>query len=414
MTVANNKYDVMIVGGGAAGFFAAIRCGEMNPKLKIAILERGNDVLNKVRISGGGRCNVTHDCQDAAELVKFYPRGQKELRGPFNSFGCGDTIDWFASRGVKLKIEPDGRMFPVTDDSETIAQCLVKAAKSAGVQVLTSIRVDRIMKESVGFKLETNAGNFNTNKLMIASGSSTSIWNELQQLGHTIIAPVPSLFTFRIQDERIASLSGISVEKACVSFKEDKNVLCMPGPILITHRGLSGPGILKLSAWGARNFYELKYRFEILINWVFPLGIEDVLAQLNEKKSGVWSKKSVDTQSPFQGIPIRLWKQFASSILGSRAGINWADLKKEELRHLAEILCMSKWQVVGKNTFKEEFVTAGGVSLKEMNLKRFESKKITGLFIAGEALDIDAVTGGFNFQAAWTGGFLAGTAMAEE
>ena len=191
-------------------------------------------------------------------------------------------------------------------------------------------------------------------------------------------------------------------------------MLSMPGPVLITHRGLSGPGILKLSAWGARQFYDLKYRFEILINWVFPLGLEDVLTQLNEKKSGSWSKKSVDTQSPFQGIPIRLWKQFSSSILGSRAGINWADLKKEELRQLAEILSTSKWQVVGKNTFKEEFVTAGGVSLKEMDLRRFESKKIAGLFIAGEALDIDAVTGGFNFQAAWTGGFLAGNALAEE
>ncbi len=287
MKKPEQTYDRIIIGGGAAGFFAAIQCAEINPALKIAILERGNDVLNKVIISGGGRCNVTHACFDPDELTGFYPRGQKELRGPFHAFNCQDTVNWFEGHGVKLKAEEDGRMFPLTDDSETIAQCLLQQAIKHKIVVLTATRVDNFEKQENHFGLKTNKGIFFCKKLMIATGSSKSIWDTLQHLGHTIIEPVPSLFTFNIQDARIHDLQGIAVENAevNVNLKGNKEIEPMIGPVLITHWGLSGPGILKLSAWGARLFHELNYRFEISINWLFPDENEQVFEKISALKA---------------------------------------------------------------------------------------------------------------------------------
>lgn len=415
MKLTETFFDRIIVGGGAAGFFAAIQCATLNPILKLAILERGNDVLNKVRISGGGRCNVTHACFDPVELIKYYPRGNKELRGPFHTFNCADTVDWFESRNVKLKTESDGRMFPVTDDSETIAQCLINEARKLNVKILTATRVDIISKENESFFIKTNKGVFSCHKIMIASGSSKSIWDTLAHFGHTIIPPQPSLFTFNIQDARIADLQGISVENVEVKYIGENSKALVPtcGPLLITHWGFSGPAILKLSAWAARIFAEKQYRFEIQINWLYPETDEDVFLAISSFKSNSWARKTIEAQSPFPELPLRLWKQLIKWTLKSNSQKNWADLNKIEIQNVTKTLTQCKFKVNGKSTFKEEFVIAGGVALNEINLKKFESKIIPGLFIAGEALDIDAVTGGFNFQAAWTGGYLAGTAISE-
>lgn len=414
MTKSQEVYDIIIIGGGAAGFFASIVCAEMYPSLRIIILERGTDVLNKVRISGGGRCNVTNSCFDPKDLIKNYPRGEKELLGPFYQFNCLHTIEWFEQKGVKLKTEEDGRIFPMTDNSETIAQCLIQSASNAGVKIMTSYRVDDINKTDLVWKLSTNHGILNSKKLFIGTGSSNAIWKILGNLGHNIIPAVPSLFTFNIKDSMLNELAGISVSNisATISLTEQKksNVITT-GPILITHWGLSGPAILKLSAWGARLLHSYGYKFELNINWLFPLTTNEILNQLNVLKSGDWSKKKINSHSPFSQLPLRLWKYLLSKSLIENNEKNWADLNKKEITLLTETLSTSNFKVNGKSSFKEEFVTAGGVSLKDINLKNFESKITPGLFLAGEVLDIDAVTGGFNFQAAWTGGYLAGIAL---
>lgn len=395
-----SNYDIVIVGGGAAGFFTAINIAEKNPKLKIAILERGKEVLSKVRVSGGGRCNVTHACFIPNDLVKFYPRGEKELRGPFHQFCSGDTIEWFEKHGVELKIEDDGRMFPITDSSKTIIDCFLNAAKKLKIEVLTGQSVQEIFQAENYWKVETNQQSFKCQKLVMTTGSNPKMWEMMQKLGHSIVPPVPSLFTFNIKDNRIKDLMGVS---AIASVKVKDSKLKASGPLLITHWGMSGPGILRLSAWGARELAVKNYQFTLQVNWLNDLDFETVLDDLKEIKEAN-SKKMVSKFCPFD-FPKRLWESLltASEI---NHETKWADVNKKQLIDLANQLTNGQFQVNGKSTFKEEFVTAGGIDLKEINFKTMESKLHPNLFFAGEILNIDAITGGFNFQNAWTGGFI--------
>lgn len=394
------NFDIIIVGGGAAGFFTAINIAEKNPKLKIAILERGKEVLSKVRVSGGGRCNVTHACFEPNELVKFYPRGEKELRGPFHQFCSGDTIEWFEKHGVELKIEDDGRMFPVSNSSQTIIDCFLKATEKLGIKVLIGQSVQSIFKSEKHWKIDTQNENYAAEKLILATGSNPKIWEMLQTQGHAIVSPVPSLFTFNIKDSRIKELPGVAAQ-VTVTVKDTK--LESTGPLLITHWGMSGPAILKLSAWGARTLFDKNYQFTIFVNWLNDVDTEDAEKILKDLKQE-HAKKAVSKKSPFD-FPNRLWESFvlASAI---DAETKWADLSKIQLQNLASQLTKAKFQVNGKSTFKEEFVTAGGIDLKEINFKTMESKLHQNLYFAGEIVNIDAITGGFNFQNAWTSGFI--------
>jgi predicted Rossmann fold flavoprotein len=401
----NSKYDIVIVGGGAAGFFTAINIVENNPKLKVVILERGKEVLTKVRISGGGRCNVTHACFIPNDLVKFYPRGEKELRGPFHQFCSRDTIDWFEKHGVQLKIEDDGRMFPVSNSSQTIIDCFINATKKLGIEVLSGQSVQSIFKNEAYWKVETNHESFACKKLIMTTGSNPKIWEMLQDLGHSIVPPVPSLFTFNIKDNRIKDLMGVA---AMASVKVKNSKLEASGPLLITHWGMSGPGILRLSAWGAIELAAKKYQFAILVNWLHDKATEETTNILKELKLE-HAKKAVSKKSPFD-FPNRLWESIvlASSI---ESETKWADLTKNQLTNLAHQLTNAEFQVNGKSTFKEEFVTAGGIDLKDINFKTMESKILPNLYFAGEIVNIDAITGGFNFQNAWTSGFIVANSI---
>jgi len=403
----NQNFDILIVGGGAAGFFSAINIVERNPKLKVAILERGKEVLSKVRVSGGGRCNVTHACFEPNELVKFYPRGEKELRGPFHQFCSGDTIEWFEKHGVELKIEDDGRMFPVSNSSQTIIDCFLHASHKLGITILTGQSVQSIFKKENCWKIETQTENYLAEKLILATGSNPKIWDMLHAFGHAIITPVPSLFTFNVKDPRIKELPGIATQ---VSVKVIGSKLESTGPLLITHWGMSGPAILKLSAWGARILHDKNYQFAIEVNWLNDIDTEEAETLLKELKQE-HAKKTVAKKSPLE-VQNRLWE---SLVLASGIGAEtkWADLSKIQLQNLANQLTKGIFQVNGKSTFKEEFVTAGGIDLKEINFKTMESKLHPNLYFAGEIVNIDAITGGFNFQNAWTSGFIVANAIAE-
>ena len=401
----NQNFNIIIVGGGAAGFFTAINIVEKNPKLKVAILERGTEVLNKVRISGGGRCNVTHACFEPNELVKFYPRGEKELRGPFHQFCSGDTIEWFEKHGVELKIEADGRIFPVSNSSQTIIDCFLKATQKLGITVLTGQSVQSIFKKDSLWKVETQTENYLAEKLILATGSNPKVWEMLQNFGHAIVSPVPSLFTFNIKDSRIKELPGVA---AHVTVKVKDTKLSSTGPLLITHWGMSGPAILKLSAWGAQILHDKNYQFTIFVNWLNDAEKADVENMLKELKQE-HAKKSVSKKSPFE-LTNRLWESLVLSS-GIEVETKWADLSKIQLQNLANQLTNGTFQVNGKSTFKEEFVTAGGIDLKEINFKTMESKLHENLYFAGEIVNIDAITGGFNFQNAWTSGYIVATAL---
>ena len=403
-----NIKDILIIGGGAAGFFAGINIAERNRELKVAILERGKEGLQKVRISGGGRCNVTHAEFVPSELVLNYPRGEKELLGPFHQFMTGDTIEWFEKRGVELKIEEDGRMFPITDSSQTIIDCFINEAKKHKVEVLYNESVKSITTSTRNelrdfehhFKIETQSGEFYCKKLVIATGSNPKIWKLLEDLGHSISQPVPSLFTFNIKDERIQDIPGVVAQN--VEVKVVGTDLFSEGPLLITHVGMSAPAILKLSAFGAIALAKRDYKFEIEVNFI-KKSSDDCLDLLKELKQDL-AKKTVFKSTQFD-LPKRLWHKL---VLASNMNqeTRWADLTKQQLDNLSSQLTQAIFKVDGKSTFKEEFVTAGGIELKEINFKTFESKLHENLFFAGEVINVDAVTGGFNFQNAWTGAYI--------
>lgn len=399
---------VIIIGGGAAGFFSAITTAESNQDLNTIILEKSSTVLQKVKISGGGRCNVTHACFDPKELTSYYPRGNKELLGPFHKFMTGDTMQWFEDRGVPLKIESDNRVFPVSNSSQSIIDVLLNEARKNDVKIQLNHRVENIQNENEKWKITTNKGIFVADKILIASGSNSNIWDLISTLGHTIIPPVPSLFTFKITDQRIKEIPGVSVANTMVSIANSS--FKSQGPLLITHWGISGPAVLKLSAFGARFLAEKNYQYNVHINWLSKPSYEVLDALKKMKKDH--PKKQIVLKSYFQEIPKRLWENL---VIASEIKIEqrWADVSNKQLENLSNQLTKSVFNANGKTTFKEEFVTAGGIDLKEINFKRFESKLHKDLFFAGEVLNIDAVTGGFNFQNAWTGGYIAGKAMAE-
>jgi len=394
------KFDVIIVGGGAAGFFAAINITDKNPNLKVAILERGKTGLTKVKVSGGGRCNVTHAEFSPTELVLNYPRGEKELLGPFHQFMTGDTIEWFEKRGVELKIEEDGRMFPVSNSSQTIVDCFINEARKNEVSVFYNNALKSLKNENDGWYIETSESEYFTKKVVIATGSNIKIWKLLENLGHSISKPVPSLFTFNIKDQRIQDIPGVVVSNVEVQVVDSN--LYSEGPLLITHWGMSAPAILKLSAFGALELADMDYKFQIKINFVSK-AYADCLDELKTLKQEL-GKKTIFKTSQFN-LPKRLWQKLVSA---SKINIEtrWADLNKMQLENLTNQLTKAIFNVNGKSTFKEEFVTAGGVDLQEVNFKSFESKIVKNLYFAGEVLNIDAVTGGFNFQNAWTSAYI--------
>ncbi|MCD8401762.1 BaiN/RdsA family NAD(P)/FAD-dependent oxidoreductase [Tenacibaculum finnmarkense] len=403
---------VIIIGGGAAGHFTAINAKEQNPDLDITILEKGKEVLQKVKISGGGRCNVTHACFEPKELVKFYPRGEKELLGPFHQFMTGDTFEWFDDRGVPLKIEDDNRVFPEENTSQAIIDCFQSSIDTLGIKVLKNNGVNSVEKqtEQEGGKwlINTKEQQFEADYLVIAAGSSKKVWDLCKTLEHTVVEPVPSLFTFNIKDKRIIDLGGISVPNADVKLVGTN--LENSGPLLITHWGLSGPAILKLSAFGARILADKNYQYNVLVNWLGQ-DFEDVLDTLTALKKSE-ARKQIHLKSPFADIPRRLWERFVSAS-EVKTTQNWGDLSNKQLENLATQLTKGLFNANGRTTFKDEFVTAGGVDLKEINFKRFESKLHKNLFMVGEVLNIDAVTGGFNFQNAWTGAYICAKSISE-
>ena len=398
--------QVVVVGGGAAGFWAAIACAEAHPQAQVTLLE-ARQPLAKVRISGGGRCNVTHACFEPAALVQHYPRGGKALLGAFSRFQPQDTVAWFARHGVQLKVEADGRMFPVTDDSETVVNCLMQAARQAGVEIYTGAPVQRLERKACGFEITLRSGqSLPADRLLLATGSSPQGHELARALGHSIEPPVPSLFTFNILDDKLRELAGLAIERAEARLLLPK--LEQSGAVLITHWGLSGPAILKLSAWGARVLHEQRYRAELQMNWL-PTRSLDALRQILLAAKLQQPKKTIAGFCPVD-LPRRLWQY-----LVSRAAIDperrWAELSKPQMQALLEELHQGRYQIQGKSVFKDEFVTCGGVRLKEVDFKTMQSRLCPGLYFAGEVLDIDGVTGGFNFQSAWTTGWLAGQAI---
>jgi len=408
--------QIVVIGGGAAGFFSAIACAKVNPQAHVILLEASRQPLAKVRISGGGRCNVTHACYEPEALVQNYPRGGKALRGAFTRFQARDTISWFAIHGVPLKTESDGRMFPTTDNSETVVNCLMKTAVASGVELRTGIAVvsvKRLLSEvgkEEGFEISLKSGEtIKCDRLLLATGSGPVGYKIARELGHQIEPPVPSLFTFNILDPKLRALAGVSVNSVQLRLSGGGNSqLGQTGPLLITHWGLSGPAVLKLSAWGARILHDNRYQATLLINWLPSLSQEQVRQQILTVKTE-WAKKAIALHRGVE-LPHRLWQYIIA-----RAGITtedrWAGLSHKTLNQLVQELTQGQYLISGKGAFKEEFVTCGGVNLKEVNFKTMESRLVPGLYFAGEILDIDGVTGGFNFQSAWTTAYLAGNAM---
>ena len=396
-----NTYDIIVIGGGAAGFFTAINSKEKNPKLRIAILEKGKEVLSKVRISGGGRCNVTNVIQDKNIFLSHYPRGAKELRGPFQTFGNEETINWFEQRGVPLWAQADGRVFPKSDSSQSIIACFVQLAEKYHIPILTGQNVTDFHKNDTDlWEVTTTSETFFARNLVITTGSSSKIWNLIQKTGHNIITPTPSLFSFNIKDASLQSLMGIAMQVG-VKIKDSK--LQSEGNALITHWGLSGPAILKLSAWGSKELAEKNYNFTLIVNWLNQKSYSQTLDELKTIRDN--NPKKTIYKNPQFGLTHRFWEYIMTKAQLSET-LNFAEISKVKLQQLATQLTEMQFHVEGKSTFKDEFVTAGGVDLKEVNFKTMESKLVKNLYFAGEVLDIDAITGGFNFQNAWTGGWI--------
>ena len=449
---------IIVIGGGAAGFFAAIACAESSPTAEVTVLERASQFLDKVRISGGERCNVTNACSDPREFATHYPRGGKAVLAPFLKFSASDTVAWFESRGVKLKTEADGRMFPVSDSSQTIVDCLIEAARKAGVILRLNCGVERVVKRAGGGfeviitnkiltpspSLEERGGvgrpiqigertprpgplpalrgegekftsatveseTLTCDRLLLATGGcrAAAAGQLAVSLGHSLEAPVPSLFTFQIESPWLTKLAGVSVEQAGVSVSGTG--LREQGPLLVTHTGLSGPAVLRLSAWGARVLHDLDYRFPLRVNWLPALNAEQISRVLNARRHSQPARLIVNL--PISPLPARLWEQLVLAA-GIPRDTRWASLNRTQTHALMQQLSRSEFQVTDKSLNKDEFVTCGGVRLAEVNFKTMESRVCPGLFFAGELLDIDGLTGGFNFQAAWTTGFIAGKTMA--
>ena len=397
---------IAVIGGGAAGFFAALSVKEHHPNHEVVLFEKTSKILSKVKVSGGGRCNLTHDCSDIAILCEAYPRGGKKLKSLFYQFNITDTIAWFESRGVAIKTEKDGRMFPVSDQSQSIIDCLVTEMTRLKVALRLGHSITKMEQEGQYWKLEfADAESQNFDAVIIATGGSPKLkgFDWLSDLGHSIIPPIPSLFTFNMPNEPIKELMGLVVENARVKIKGTK--IQIQGPLLITHWGMSGPAILKASSFGARELSERNYNFEIQINWVDQTNTELLFEQLQEF-SQQHPQKGIGNQKAFP-LPNRLW-----NFLLQKAAIptdrKWIEIGKKKFRQLAALLTQDSYQVAGKTTFKEEFVTCGGVDLSEIDLKTMQSKKLSNLYFAGEVIDVDAITGGYNFQAAWSGGYCAG------
>ncbi len=409
----SNSLNIIIIGGGAAGFFAGIICAENNPQTNVIIVEASSKVLGKVRISGGGRCNVTHNCFDPKELVTYYPRGSRELRGAFTRFQPQDIINWFEKKGVALKTELDGRVFPVTDNSETIVNCLIKAAEKAKIKIKIKSEVIALKSENNKFKAVFKNGETLTgDRVLIATGSSRKGYQLAQSLGHEIITPLPSLFTFNIKDSRFQGLEGIALEPVGLKLlgKSKKQIIQQSGSLLITHWGISGFGVLRLSAFGAKVLAENNYQMSLVINWLFPDNPEQIKDKLLEiKNNHSQSRQQISSFCPLP-LPKRLWQRLLKFV-EIEPQKKWSEVSKNELIKLAKELAQGEYQILGKGVFKDEFVTCGGVKLKEVNFSTMESKICPHLYLAGEVLDIDGVTGGFNFQSAWTTGWLAGSAM---
>ena len=405
------QYDLIVVGGGAAGFFGAIQAAEMKPELKILILEKTNKVLSKVRVSGGGRCNVTHHDYNPFSLARHYPRGEKALKNIFKTYHAEHVVKWFASKGVLLKAENDGRMFPVTDSSETIIECFLKEAQRYNVKIETGSSVDSIATALDGFHVSLTSGAaYKATKVLIASGGNPNLqaYAWIKNLQHSIAVPIPSLFTFNNSIKTFSDLMGIAVSFGEIRIEGTK--FAQRGPILITHWGLSGPAVIKLSAWAAEYLHSVNYTFTALVNWV-GRSEEDVRANMLEWKSEK-SRQKVMTDSLF-GLPQRLSRRVCeqAEVEESRT---WSELSMKSINKLVEMLIRTPFYIKGKTTFKEEFVTCGGVQLSDVDLATMESKKIKNIFFAGEVLNIDGETGGFNFQSAWSTAFVAAKAIVAE
>lgn len=398
--------DVIIIGGGAAGFFAAINSAQLNKNCSVLILEKSSKLLSKVRISGGGRCNVTHACFDNDLLVKNYPRGEKELRNVFSRFTTKDTIEWFQKRGVSLKTEADGRMFPESNTSETIINCLLQEAQNAGVKIKLNVDIQEINKdEDQHFLLkDLQQQTYRCKKLIVATGGNPKeqAYEWLKKTGHSIVSPVPSLFTFNVPNHAITQLMGVSVPLAKVKIKAAK--LETEGPLLITHWGLSGPAVLKASAISARALNELNYHFNVAVSWLPKHTEEKVRIEFANQREEA-AAKVISANCPFE-LPKRLWEYFVATA-GIDKNLRWADLTKKNSNDLVQSLLNNEYEVKGKTTFKDEFVTCGGIKLNEINFSTMESKVIPDLFFAGEVINIDGITGGFNFQNAWSSGWIA-------
>lgn len=400
---------LVVIGGGAAGFFCAVNAARLNPGLQVTIVEKSSKLLSKVKISGGGRCNVTHACDSISEMTKKYPRGATFLKKAFHHFFTNDTIAWFNERNVQLKTEADGRMFPVTDDSQTIIDCLLREANKYKIEILMNAEVVEINKpaqaKQSGFDLMLkNNRSILADFICIACGGyPKSIQFEwLTKLGHTIEEPVPSLFTFNIPQNNVTALMGVSLEN--VSVKIEGSKLQQSGPLLITHWGMSGPAVLKLSAWGARELASKKYEYKIIVNWLSTYNENSLKEKMQQVRFDIASQK-ISNRNPF-ALPTRLWEYFLQ-VCGINENLRWADLPAKEQNKLVKILCGQEFNVKGKTTFKEEFVTSGGIRLEEIDVNTMQSKLIPSIFFAGEIMNVDGVTGGFNFQNAWTSGWIA-------
>jgi hypothetical protein len=404
------QQQLVVIGGGAAGFFCAVNAARMNPNLKVTILEKTSKLLSKVKISGGGRCNVTHALFDIGEMSKRYPRGQNFVKKTFHQFFTTDTIKWFEERGVSTKAEKDGRMFPVTDSSQTIIDCIMNEASSYGVDIRTNAEVKELITDNGKWKILMATGQqIATDFLCLATGGypKASMFDWLKSLGHSFSEPVPSLFTFNLPKHPITALMGVSVEKARVKIEGSK--LVEEGPVLITHWGLSGPAVLRLSAWGARELNEKAYDFKVHINWLPGFNEQSLKEELQQLRKTNASKKIINLN--FDGLPNRLW-QFFTEQSGINNELRFADLPAKAENALVKNMVDYLVEVKGKTTFKEEFVTAGGVNLSEVDANTMMSKKHPNLYFAGEVLDVDGITGGFNFQHAWTSGWIAAKTIA--